>query len=160
MTSDELAEIEARANAATPGPWECEVRHGAPSIKGGPVHNFARGAGRHQILSVVGQDWMRADEPTCNAKFAAHARTDIPALVAAVRERDAAKHEAMRCQDDNERLRISLSVAVGLLSEIQNWRHVRGTTMELPVQKFLAEMRAGLVPDQRDLRKALRRGEP
>lgn len=77
-----------------------------------------------------------------------------------LRETDAAKHEAMRCQDDNERLRISLSVAVGLLSEIQNWRHVRGTTMELPVQKFLAEMRAGLVPDQRDLRKALRRGEP
>lgn len=75
-------------------------------------------------------------------------------------EREAAKKEAYRTADDNERLRISLSVAVGLLSEIQNWRHLRGTTMELPVQKFLAEMRAGLVPDQRDLKRALRNGEP
>lgn len=65
-----------------------------------------------------------------------------------------------RAQDDNERLRISLSVAVGLLSEIQNWRHIRGTTMELPVQKFLYEMRQGSTPNARDLKRALRQGEP
>ena len=96
------------------------------------------------------------------AKEQAHARADsaLRARDDANAEREAAKQEAMRASDDNERLRISLSVAVGLLNEIQNWRHIRGTTMELPVQKFLAEMRAGLVPSQRDLRNALRKGEP
>ena len=72
-----LDEIEARANAATPGPWR----------------------DRHQVCSEV---WGQApDSQTCsmqiarighaqfdalNAAFIAHARTDVPALIARVRE--------------------------------------------------------------------------
>ena len=72
-----LDEIEARANAATPGPWR----------------------DRHQVCSEV---WGQApDSQTCsmqiarvghaqfdvlNAAFIAAARTDVPALIARVRE--------------------------------------------------------------------------
>lgn len=75
-----LDEIEARANAATPGPWR----------------------DRHQVCSEV---WGQApDSQTCsmqiarvghaqfdvrNAAFIASARTDVPALIARVRELEA-----------------------------------------------------------------------
>lgn len=75
-----IDEIEARANAATPGPWR----------------------DRHQVCSEV---WGQApDSQTCsmqiarvghaqfdvfNAAFIAAARTDVPALIARVRELEA-----------------------------------------------------------------------
>jgi len=82
-----LDEIEARANAATPGPWTyhdgcgyVEVPpYGAIEFKPGwerSVHFLARVHNNH----VEGEDGLGFD-----GAFIAHARTDVPALVAEVR---------------------------------------------------------------------------
>ena len=77
--ADRLDEIEARANAATEGPWATVAEDGA-------------------ILSLVltdendglfygdsGYDAPITTETGDDAEFIAHARTDVPALVAALR---------------------------------------------------------------------------
>lgn len=75
MNEQELAEIEARANAATPGPWSVQVQHHDTLIYGGPP------GGRIDLAKIV--PWMTHDKP--NADFIAHARQDVPALIAEVR---------------------------------------------------------------------------
>lgn len=75
MDSARLAEIEARAKAATEGPWH--------SNKYGSV-----GAGKYGTSPMVlesGWDGIPSREPP-NLEFAAHARQDIPDLIAYVRE--------------------------------------------------------------------------
>jgi hypothetical protein len=62
MTEDELTAIEARANAATPGPWKDNRAAGISGDGGEPVIGLP-----------------------CNVDFVINARTDIPALVAEVR---------------------------------------------------------------------------
>jgi len=84
LSPEREAEIAARAEAATPGPWEANARIGIVTNKvGDPLAVFGGGA----------QD--RAD-----AEFTAAARTDVPALLAelaAVRaERDQAREKALR----------------------------------------------------------------
>lgn len=75
LTDDELAAIAARAEAATPGPWQvvprCTERDW--DIEG-PEEAYYRG-----------QFARRTD-----AEFIAHARADIPALLAHIRAQDAA----------------------------------------------------------------------
>jgi hypothetical protein len=69
MSPDQLAAIEARAQAATEGPWEMDE---------GSYHVYR------------GEDMICADlytEP--DAAFIAAARTDVPALLALVREQQA-----------------------------------------------------------------------
>jgi len=66
-----LDEIEARANAATEGPWEVSVDHYAPIVLGPP-------AGDDRLM-------VAGDVLTNDAEFIAHARQDVPALVAALR---------------------------------------------------------------------------
>ncbi len=76
----DLDAIEARANAATPGPWEVEEYVGVLEST--------------SVLDRVSEpthDWERRiiasslpDEPA-DAAFIAHARTDVPALIAEVR---------------------------------------------------------------------------
>ena len=58
-------------------------------------------------------------------------------------ERDAAVNDANRQKDQHERLRVSLAVALGLLSEMEYWRQLTGTRFEAPLRNFLADMRAG-----------------
>jgi nicotinamide mononucleotide adenylyltransferase len=68
LTADQLATIQARADAATDGPWQANTRIGV-------VTNQA-----DDPLAVFGgsaQD--RAD-----AEFTAHAREDVPALLAEI----------------------------------------------------------------------------
>jgi hypothetical protein len=67
MTDEELTGIEARANAATPGPWEAQHSYDDCWWLGGPEAN--------------GPDML----PQGDAEFIAHARADVPALVAEVR---------------------------------------------------------------------------
>jgi hypothetical protein len=65
MTDEQLAAIRARCEAATGGPWEvghkCEIYT------------------RHYQVGPIGDFWEPAD-----ARFTAHAREDIPALLAEV----------------------------------------------------------------------------
>lgn len=81
MTDDELSQIEARANAATPGPWR-EIRRDDPSCAAEYV--------------IAGADDISVACTSCNGEyctgmtdadcaFIAAARTDVPALVAEVR---------------------------------------------------------------------------
>ena len=91
----DLDAIEGRANAATPGPWTyhegcgyVEVPPcGAIEFKPGwerSVHFLARVHNNH----VEGEDGLGFD-----GAFIAHARTDVPALIARVRELEAELNE-------------------------------------------------------------------
>jgi len=73
MTEEQLREIEARAAAATKGPWKRGLRRdGSIWVSmGDPM------SGEH-----FQADW---DFGLANSTFTAHAREDVPALVAEVR---------------------------------------------------------------------------
>jgi len=82
MTSAELAEIEGRLLAATPGPWQ--TRHGDPST----VETTASAAAENQreVCDTGFRDSPGGvGECRANARFIAHAPTDIAALLAEVR---------------------------------------------------------------------------
>ena len=66
MTPERLAEIEARAAVATPGPWVLTFQMEDPYDKDGPVK-------------------LRLEKIE-DVQFAAMARTDIPDLIAALRQ--------------------------------------------------------------------------
>ena len=81
---DRLNEIEARANAATEGPWESDEY---TEIDPDGFYELSRviapdpDDGEDYAIGVVHVGILRPD-----ATFIAHARTDVPALVAALRE--------------------------------------------------------------------------
>ena len=83
MTPEQLFKIEARANAATEGPW-------------GPI-----GAA---VVSASDGMWIAKAENLTNytndRAFIAHSRTDIPALIEAVRARD--KHNWLLTETHRE----------------------------------------------------------
>jgi hypothetical protein len=66
LTDDELAAIEARCEAATAGPWDCDEH---------TMLIYARDEG---VVAVV-------DHHRANVSFIAAARSDVPALLAEVR---------------------------------------------------------------------------
>ena len=82
MSGGEFAAIEARANAATPGPWTAETT----GVAGGD-HWYVCDEGE-AIASISCNDGTNEDQREPDAEFIAHSRTDIPRLLAAVRERD------------------------------------------------------------------------
>jgi hypothetical protein len=85
VTDEELNAIEARANAATPGPWEL---------------------GEHEILAahsavvVAGAGCCDPVRLDADANFICQARTDAPALVAEVRRLRAALIQAAVALDE------------------------------------------------------------
>ena len=87
MTDERLAEIEARAEAAIPGPWT--VRLGS----NGYVHQIGIDAGglRDPIGCAYGENAQGRE----NAEMMARAREDLPALCRALREERAARQEAV-----------------------------------------------------------------
>jgi hypothetical protein len=81
LSPEREAEIAARAEAATSGPWEANARIGIVTNKvGDPLAVFGGGA----------QD--RAD-----AEFTAHAREDVPALLAELAAVRAERDQAQAC---------------------------------------------------------------
>lgn len=94
MTEQELSEIEQRANLATPGPWHywhdddwmamnCYGVTTDPCANGPEDdHEKFIALTLYQATPLVGiGDGLHHD----NTAFIAHARTDIPALIAALR---------------------------------------------------------------------------
>lgn len=77
MNVKELAEIKARAEAATPGPWS--DRYVIGDEGGGPKHRVT-----FRLLSGLTGDITGHCRRTPDAAFIAHAREDVPALVAEV----------------------------------------------------------------------------
>ena len=72
MTEDELRAIEARANAASPGPWAWDDRYDA-----------VIDANRQVVIDTDGGYNMESE---ADRAFTIHAREDVPALIAEVRE--------------------------------------------------------------------------
>lgn len=75
--ADRLAEIDARANAATEGQWSVELSWtNAGDNDGYPSY---------AVVSRPDRDAVASDAIEEDAEFIAHAREDVPALVAALR---------------------------------------------------------------------------
>lgn len=119
MTPEELEAIEARAAAATPGPWR-QARYGGVETADGNTLIFQA----HDLAQFV-----EADEI-----FTAHARTDIPVLIAEIRRlRDNFGTEEARASWIRERLQDA---------------EKRTETAETKIRKLEDEMR--LLRDDRD----------
>lgn len=104
MTQAELDEIEKRANAATPGPWRidcrsCSNEQSDPSwpetdflqfhVQGTdvvPMNGFHDPIDGRKLIGPKEVRWGRGDYYGRDADFIAHAREDIPKLIARVRE--------------------------------------------------------------------------
>lgn len=103
-TQLDLDAIEARATAATTGPWErrtapregesveqkAEYLRGSLRDNGEPLHLLIATPDNEPELSYI-IPALTGDGPRArdNAEFIAHARTDVPALVAALRKAEA-----------------------------------------------------------------------
>lgn len=75
-----IEEIKNRADKATPGPWDADVGGDADRVYCGP-------------------DWVSECSTSENALFIAHARTDMPRLVAVARQMADALDEASAVLD-------------------------------------------------------------
>jgi hypothetical protein len=139
----DLDAIEARANAATPGPWHKE--HTDPN----PLHG---------CVTIGDHGWVCAgpnapaydedsDEGHADAEFVAHARTDVPALVALVRE----LRRMVQRQDDEIRA-IVAGTAVGDRERAAWVPRVLDTARDLA-----AETRQGVPVDVPDIMRELLR---
>ena len=100
MTQLELAEIEARANAATPGPWEVGVLR--RECDHPTTNQFTEERSVFPPLGESGPVALAAEGEHENGAFIAHARTDVPALIA----------EVKRLRAENDVLRKSADAAV------------------------------------------------
>ena len=81
LTDEALAAINARAEAATPGPWRAPKRERLE-----PVVFFASGDAADVIQGVAGNSpGKHIGLSPEDAEFIAHSREDVPALVAEVR---------------------------------------------------------------------------
>lgn len=100
----DLSAIKARAEAATPGPWSdlCYIVYA--QTKPGSTFDIP--------LADASLDECPFSHDQCeaNAQFIAHARTDIPALIAEVERLNG---EVARLRLDNERLCKALAFAHG-----------------------------------------------
>lgn len=98
-TADRLAEIQARANAATDGPWEHNGVNGVYTPDGSCV-----------AITYRHQDQRRWED----AEFIAAAREDVPWLLDLARKQQAALDAILRLADD-----YALVSAEDILSEIE-----------------------------------------
>lgn len=107
----DLAAIEARVEASTSGPWEhlTAPAKGDPSTKAEWMAHTLAGDDRLHVLTASGERGyayivpaVTGDGPTsaANADFIAHAREDVPTLVAEVRRLREALAEVAKHQED------------------------------------------------------------
>ena len=103
----DLDAMEARAKAATEGPWDYSDCEGELSVDAGSSRTrWNNGIGRppsswkstDRILEHELETWDIGEEPDddqrrADAEFIAHARTDVPALVGTLRRLNAALTE-------------------------------------------------------------------
>ncbi len=100
MTDARLVEIERRANAATEPPWNYDERVGCVAVYIGPKRNCLDSP-RGAFVAYQHGSYREADRGTTESsswtiptsvcrdyKFIAHAREDVPELVAEVRAQD------------------------------------------------------------------------
>ncbi len=90
LTDAELAEVHAREQAATAGPWEWDHEQG----------RLVKSEDRYTILYPRSHNpgFVQIDGPYSNLEFIAHARADIPRLLATIAE---LKTILADCQQDS-----------------------------------------------------------
>ena len=116
MTGLDLDAIEARANAATRGSWSAFHWDDEPS--------FDRG---WAVTSDAGDDWVADYLRAEDVAFIAHARTDVPALVAALREAraDCETHHTTvvhQCCEDAQAVPSLRAALATVTAERDDWR--------------------------------------
>lgn len=79
LTDAEIAEIQARVDAATVGPWERDAWYVVGQVKGGRPGGEVIIQCRFTNHNIDDKQWRARDEG--NAVFVAHSRTDIPRLL-------------------------------------------------------------------------------
>lgn len=117
LTYEQLDEIKTRASKATAGPWESDATQNEGDYGSGPdcVSGFSSYeviAEKGRICDTINSDVAMVceeyDEDGCtafdevgqaNMDFIAHARTDIPALIAALEASEAARVKAEQERD-------------------------------------------------------------
>ena len=95
LDDDAVAEIAARANAATPGPWV----YMTDEAFGGEIRAAGFGEGDNDKFEHVA-DTPKYDDRPDDMDFIAHARTDVPALCATVRVLRAENEQLLKWQAD------------------------------------------------------------
>jgi len=88
MTDDELNRIEARANAASKGPWNIKTNRHRETT--GEAWGWIAGPREHWTWS------NKYNHSKADADFIAHSREDIPALIAEVRQLKAERDVLVR----------------------------------------------------------------
>ena len=88
--ADRLDEIQARADAATDGPWEARHRAGLDWLSQSPHvdndgHEPGSSVGLADAVDPLWGSLWPSRNANADAEFIAHARADVPALVAALR---------------------------------------------------------------------------
>ena len=103
MTVEQLAAIEVRVSSATPGPWFTDDRNDGEIWAGEENPGCAKAGDIHvaDVFPVADlMEYYHASEVNdpwlANANFIAHAREDIPALLAEV---DRLRAQLLRCHD-------------------------------------------------------------
>ena len=98
MTPEELDAIQARADAAAPGPWTVDTDFGHNEYD--EETDAPQAAYVPESLTVDLEEYDAMSVAT--AEFVARAREDVPALVAEVRRLRAAARDALEFLDDIE----------------------------------------------------------
>lgn len=109
---DEAA-IRARLEAATEGPWTAEAGGSEGHYIFGPEGSRAPMRGRARVASCTWLDWY---ETEADAEFIAHARTDIPLLLAAL---DEARTQVERLHFDLDREARARQEAEGAIERVR-----------------------------------------
>ena len=92
MTPERLAEIAARAEAATPGPWVEYPQYG-PNFYAYVDGSYLRGVGT--------MNFGDGEDADADREFVLHARTDVPALLATIERLRARLDDVHRVPQDN-----------------------------------------------------------
>lgn len=114
LTDQQHADIEARAEAATPGPWEEHTQYGphfyaylrGPYLRGVGTLNFGDG-----------------EDAEADREFVLHARSDVPALLAELRR---LKAELAKSAEDVDWLRCLEAAGVDNWEGIDTAIEIRG----------------------------------
>lgn len=116
LTDDEIAAMEARCAAATPGPWRKEGSFDAGNglrIAAGAKEIFVCRVDGSAMRAGIDGSWSRSRaDASIDAAFIAHARTDLPRVIAEVRRLRAMCDDYELALADKRRLARELDVAM------------------------------------------------
>lgn len=151
LSEAELAEIQAREQAATPGPWQAGdgifsksiLACGSTDTYSGPVWAAIARVELVEAQDSDGRMWYARGTAELNAAFIAHAREDIPALLATLAATKARLAEVERERDRFQALHFSY-----VKSAIESGNRDLQREQELTAERERNEaLRGALAPD-------------